>query len=126
MKRAFNRIPRRWKLWLPPLVGIPLMLALGALGGRTARFLLFTHHGFWFVAAILLIHPVFELLWPSAAHGDRRPVRSTAGELKHPLQVEPLPGSEAAAERLARLQQEKEVVDREIEKLTARHKRRAR
>lgn len=65
-------IPRRVRLWAPPAIGIPALLALGVWGGNVPRFLLFTHHLFYLFSAMLLINPVIETTWPSKRASKRK------------------------------------------------------
>lgn len=132
-KIDFHFLPRRLRLWLPPLIGIPAMLALGIWGGNTANFLLFTHHLFWFVGIILLYHPLTETFWPSSAQSHREKARfapsQRIGAARHQAiirekmaQASPPSASEPPLERLAQLQKRKEALDRKIEKLATRSK----
>ena len=66
-------IPQKFRLWAPPLVGIPVMLALG-LWIKEVGYLLFAHHMFWVIGVILLINPVSETFWPGPA--KRKPRRA--------------------------------------------------
>ena len=60
-----DRIPHTLRLWAPALIVIPALLALAHWAGGIARYLLFTHHLFWFLSALVLINPVIETLSPS-------------------------------------------------------------
>lgn len=103
---------------------------MGLLGGEAARYLLFTHHLFWIGAAMLLITPVLETLWPSSQQKKRQKRGPTSGAntrrraKKSTRQDKPAPASETPGARLARLQKEKQAVDRHIAKLTAVEKKR--
>ncbi len=121
--------PQDWrkvlKLWAPPLIGIPTMLLLASLF-EIAQFLLFMHHIFWMFSAFLLINPVSELFWPSAPReirGRPSPRRSAKARVrveaaKSMAKPKPWPASETPAERLARLQRDKDTLDLHIEKLS--------
>lgn len=130
-----NHTDWRWglKSWMPPLIGIPAMLALG-LSVKELGYLLFGHHLFWMVGIFLLINPVSETFWPSptkkksklkpvpSSHSSK--VRPRANPYKRMIKHKPARSSETPAQRLARLQKEKEAVDDELERLTANPKRR--
>ncbi len=130
-KIIFDFIPSWLRLWLPPLVGIPTLLLLGG-WSETARFLLFTHHLFWIAGIILLINPIAETFWPSAAQEKKdraKPQPSSKARARREARKltekqKPAFASETPAERLARLQKRKEVVDQEIEKLVPKGKER--
>ena len=116
---------RKLKVWMPALIGIPAMLLLGY-WFEAARFFLFAHHMFWIVGIILLINPVSETLWPSAtpdkAAGRLSPQPSAKAQERrkaHKLteKQKPASASETPAERLARLQKQKEAMDQNIEKI---------
>jgi hypothetical protein len=129
--------PQDWrrilKFWAPPLIGIPAMLLLASLF-EIAQFLLFMHHIFWIVSAFLLINPVTELFWPSASQETRgRPAPQPSAKArvrveahKSMVKPKPWPASETPAERLARLQQHKDTLDRKIEKLANKEKEKSR
>jgi hypothetical protein len=131
-KFNFDFLPAQLRLWLPPLVGIPAMLLLGV-WSPAARFLLFTHHLFWMASIILFINPVGETFWPSPTSRRRgRPspqpsskARRRAETRQDKTERQSTRAAETPAEHLARLQKRKEVVDQEIEKLTAKSKERA-
>jgi len=99
-----------------------------------ARFLLFMHHIFWIVSFFLLMNPVSELFWPSLPreiHGRPSPRRSAkararAEEYKLMAKRKPWPASETPEERLARLQQDKDTLDRNIEKLANKEREKSR
>ncbi len=124
---------RTLKLWAPPLIGIPVMLVLASLF-EIAQFLLFMHHIFWIVSFFLLMNPVSELFWPSLPreiHGRPSPRRSAkararAEEYKLMAKRKPWPASETPEERLARLQQDKDTLDRNIEKLANKEREKSR
>jgi len=126
-KINFDFIPKRIRLWAPPLIGIPAMLALG-LSVKELGFLLFGHHLFWMIGILLLINPVSETYWPSptrekSKHHPGPPSRSSkvrrrAESRKRMTKAKPASTLETPAERLARLQKEKEAVDKELERLT--------
>lgn len=121
------------KLWAPPLIGIPTMLALG-LSIKELGYLLFGHHLFWMVGIFLLINPVSETFWPMPNRGKSKPnpggssrsskIRRRAGKRTHTPTRKPALKPETPTERLARLHKEKEAVDEELEQLTASPKRR--
>lgn len=121
---GFRDRRRRLRIWLPPLVGIPAMLLLGY-RFEVAQYFLFAHHLFWVVGIILLINPVAETFWPSAAPARRdrpKPRPSARARLRrharqHPTQSKAAP--ETPVERLARLRGQKEGVEHQIEELTA-------
>lgn len=117
-----DSLPPTLTLWGPALVGISLMLAIGAWGGGVARYLLFTHHLFWFVGLILLINPVIETLSPSRSsrkpgeprarprpHRPRRPVRKgpEAGR-------KDLGSASDLQQRLTHLMRRRDLVDRKL------------
>ena len=117
---------RLFKLWMPPLGGITGMILLGY-WFEVARFFLFRHHLFWMVGIMLLINPLSETFWPSAAvtrkKGKISPQPSAKARArrethKHMDKQKRTPTSETAFGRLARLQKQKEAVDQEIEKMT--------
>ncbi len=123
---------RAVKVWMPVLIGIPAMLLLGY-WFEVARFFLFVHHMFWIVSVILLINPVIETLGPSAGPGkkrDRLPPQPSARARqrreahKTTVSEKAEPDAETPAERLARLQNAKAVLDRNIDKLGGLDKRR--
>jgi hypothetical protein len=124
MKINLDFMPKQLKRWLPPLIVIPAMLALGYWGGETARFFLFTHHIFWFVGITLLIFPVSETLWPSSKSPKRQPpLAKTKSQRRREArqrraEQKPMLNTETPTERLARLRRQKEEVDRKIEKLS--------
>jgi len=132
-KINFDFIPSWLRLWLPPLVGIPAMLLLGY-WFEVARFFLFAHHLFWIAGIILLINPVAETFWPSptSENSKRKPAppqpssraRRRAEARQRPTTQTPAPAAETPAERLARLQKQKEAVEQKIEKLTTHEKER--
>ena len=132
-KINFDFIPPQIRLWTPPLIGIPAMLLLG-FWFPVARFFLFTHHLFWMIGIFLLINPVAEAFWPSPASekSKRKPApprpssraRQRAEARQRTATRKPAPASEAPAERLARLQKQKEAVERDIDQLTAKEKER--
>ena len=121
------------KLWAPPLIGIPAMLLLAGLF-EVAQFLLFMHHLFWIFGVFLLINPVSELFWPSVPReirGRPSPRRSAKGRAraeaaKSLTKPKPWPASETPEERLAHLQQDKDTLDRRIEKLTNKEREKSR
>ena len=131
MKKVnFDFLPPRLRLWAPPLIGIPAMLLLGA-WSEAARFLLFTHHLFWMASIILLINPVAETVWPGTPRkrqiGRVLPqpsskARKRAEVRKHGAKQPTTLSAETLTTRLACLQQQKEVLDQEIEKLSAKDK----
>lgn len=113
---------RLLKLWSLPLLGISALLAWAYWGGASARYLLFTHHLFWMAAAMLLINPITETIWPSQKKQREQPERSpirTSRRLEG-KQKRRAPAStaeqEAASTRLARLLQEKQAVEKELER----------
>ncbi|MCE7981803.1 MAG: hypothetical protein DYG89_11460 [Caldilinea sp. CFX5] len=65
-----KHVPERLRLWLPPLIGIPAMLAL-AWWSEVAWFLLFAHHLFWMMGSILLINPVLKTFPPPVTHKNK-------------------------------------------------------
>ena len=113
--------------WAPALIGIPAMLLLAA-GFDVARFLLFGHHLFWIVGAILVIISLSQT--PSGATQKRKWSRSSikpqqqAEVHKRPAKPKPAPAPKTSTERLARLRKQKEAVDKKIEKLAAKDKER--
>lgn len=129
MNLNFKDLPRKLRVWAPPLIGIPVMLAFG-ISTDVGRYFLFAHHMFWIVGIILLINPVTETFWPSSRGEKRhRPppqpsarARRRAEAHKRTAKQKPVLTSETPAERLARLQKQKEAVDQKIEKLTTKDK----
>ena len=77
---------------------------------------------FWMFGIILLINPVSETISPSApqeTRGRPTPRPSSKAQIRAEARrarakSKPWPASEAPAERLARLQRDKEAVDRKI------------
>ena len=132
-KIEFDFMPRPLRLWAPPLIGIPAMLLLG-FWFPVARLFLFTHHLFWMIGIFLLINPVAETFWPSptSENSKRKPAppqpssraRRRAEARQRPTTQTPAPAAETPAERLARLQKQKEAVEQKIEKLTTQEKER--
>ena len=129
MNLNFKDLPKKLRVWAPPLIGIPAMLLLGS-WFEVARYFLFAHHLFWIVGIMLLINPVAESFWPSS-RGEKRgrpppqpsaSARRRAETRKRLAKRKPAPLSETSAERLARLQEEKVAVDQKIEKLTGKEK----
>lgn len=122
--RDWRRLLRVWAL---PLIGVPAMLLLGY-WFEAARFLLFTHHLFWMIGIISLIQPVSETFWPSPASTKSKSkpappqpsakARARREARKLVAKQRPAPTTETPAERLARLQKQKEALDQNIEKLT--------
>jgi hypothetical protein len=110
------------KLWAAPLIGISVMLLLGY-GFEVARFFLFTHHLFWIIGVFLLINPMAETFWPSAASerkGRPKPQPSARARQRreaHQRLAQSKGSSETPMERLARLRKLKESVERQIERL---------
>jgi|SRR5579859_1345243 len=133
MKLNLSDWRKALRLWAPPLIGIPAMLLLAGLFDL-ARFLLFMHHLFWILSFFLLMNPVSELFWPSVPReirGRPSPRRSAKARARAetPASVakpKPWPAVEAPAERLARLQQHKETLDRKIEKLADKEREKSR
>lgn len=109
-------LPGRLKVWTLPLIGIPALLVWASWGGDAVRFMLFTHHLFWIAAFILLYLPVTETLWPSSTSQQRAQARQGEVDQKSTSPAE------SPAERLARLRQEKESVDRKLENLSSQDK----
>jgi len=131
-KINFDFIPQPLRLWTPPLIGIPAMLLLG-FWFPVARFFLFTHHLFWMIGIFLLINPVAETFWrPASENSKRKPAppqpssraRRRAEARQRTTTQTPAPAAETPAERLARLQKQKEAVEQKIEKLTTQEKER--
>jgi len=134
-KTNYDFIPQPLRLWTPPLIGIPAILLLG-FWFPVARFFLFTHHLFWMIGIFLLINPMAETFWPSPASekSKRKPAlpqpssrarrRAVLQARQHTTTPAPTPTSETPAERLARLQKQKEAIDRDIEQLTTKEKER--
>jgi len=129
MNLNFKDLPKKLRVWAPPLIGIPAMLLLSS-WFDVARYFLFAHHLFWIVGIMLLINPVAESFWPTS-RGEKRQkpspqpaarARRRAEARKRLAKQKPVPTSETPAERLARLQEEKEAVDQRIEKLTGKEK----
>ena len=131
MNLNFKDWRRTLKIWAPPLIGIPAMLLLGY-WFEVARFFLFMHHLFWIIGGILLINPVAETFSPSASQekkGRLAPqpsarARQRRAARKAIAKQKPASTSETPAERLARLQKQKEAIDQKIEKLTPQDKER--
>ena len=125
MKLDFRDWRKMLKLWAPALIGISAMLLLASLF-EVARYFLFMHHLFWMFGIILLINPVSETISPSADQGARdrpTPRPSTKAQIRAEARrarakSKPWPATEAPSERLARLQREKEAVDRKFGHLT--------
>jgi len=99
------------------------MLAIGVWGGGVARYLLFTHHLFWFVGLILLINPVIETLSPSR---PRRKKAEPRGRSRTRSPHRPVhegsaagredPGSVSELQRrLTRLMRRRDRVDRQLQ-----------
>lgn len=117
------------KLWMPPLVGIAGMLILAYYVG-VARFFLFTHHLFYMLGIFLLINPITETFWPSAApqrKGKPKPqpsakARARAEARKFMQKHERVSASKTPGERLPYLRHQKERVDQQIEELVRREK----
>jgi hypothetical protein len=114
---------RLLKTWMPPLIGISVMLLLGY-WFEVAWFFLFTHHLFWVIGVFLLINPMAETFWPSAAperKGRPKPQPSARARQRreaHQRLAQSKGSSETPMERLARLRKLKEGVERQIERLT--------
>ena len=121
--------PRLLKIWGPPLAGIAGMVLLARLF-EVAYFFLFVHHLFWIVAVMLLLNPLSETFWPSPELKKKKrilpqpsaKVRARAESGKLMEKQKHLSASASPAERLARLLNEKEVVDQKINKLSSRDK----
>ena len=121
------------KLWAPTLIGISVMLLLASLF-EVARFFLFVHHIFWMFSVFLLINPVIELFSPSLPREIRArpsPRSSTKARVRAEAQKsltkpKPWPASETPAERLGRLQRNKDTLDRNIETLAKKEKEKSR
>ena len=117
------------KIGGPPLAGIVGMVLLARLF-EVAHFFLFVHHLFWIVAVMLLLNPLFETFWPSPELKKKKRIlprpsakaRARAGAHKLMEKQKQPAASVGPAERLACLLKEKEMVDRKIEKLSARDK----
>jgi hypothetical protein len=107
----FKDLPRLLRAWIPPLIVIPAMLLVG-FWSDVAYYFLFTHHLFWMIGGILLIIPAIETLWPLQPTAKAQPR----------TKQKPASATETPAERLVRLQQQKKVVDRKIEKLSVQNK----
>ena len=132
-----KRLPEDWrrllKLWAPPLIGIPAMLLLASLF-ELAQFLLLMHHIFWIVSFFLLMNPVSELFWPSVPRetrtrgrpSPRRSAKARARAEAYQSMARPWPASETPAERLDRLQRDKDTLDRRIEKLANKEREKSR
>jgi hypothetical protein len=128
-KIKFDFIPPRLRLWLPPLIGIPAMLLL-SIWSDIARFFLFTHHIFWAASIFLLLNPVIETFlsgptekkWEPAKPQPSAKARQRAGARQRLAKQHAGPITETSAERLARLQKEKEKVDEQLEALTRKSK----
>ena len=126
-KIDFDFITQQLKRWAPAVIGISVMLLLSA-WLPVARFFLFGHHLFWIIGAILVVVSLSQV--PSTtAHKRKVKPAQTSAKVRQPVEArqrtakpKPAPASETPAERLARLQQQKEVVDQKIEKLTAQGK----
>ena len=92
------------------------------------------HHIFWIVSFFLLMNPVIELLSPSVPRETRKrgrsfPRRSAKARARaeaYKSMVMPWPASEALAERLDRLQRDKDILDRRIEQLANRESEKSR
>ena len=113
------------KLWAPAATGIATMMLLAS-WSPAMSFVLFTHHLFWIVAGILLINPVATTLWPSPEVRIERGLasqrlkkdRQQAETRKAVVRVPPASTSETGTERRARLQNEKQAVEQQIERMT--------
>lgn len=108
--------------WAPVLIGIPAMLLLSALWD-VARFFLFGHHLFWMIGSILAI---ISLGRDTASMTRKRKAAQSSIKARQPVKAPKRPAKskpalpiETPSDRLARLQKDKEVVDRKIEQLSA-------
>ena len=119
------------KIWGLPLAGISGMVLLARLF-PVAHYFLFVHHLFWIFAVMLLLRPLSETFWPSPELKKKKRIlprpsakaRARAGARKFMEKQKHSSVSASPAERLARLLKEKEVVDQNIKKLSARDKER--
>jgi hypothetical protein len=119
------------RLWAPAVIGIVVMLLAAMWGGQGLRFVLFTHHWFYFIAAMLLFNPVVQTFWPSKEVKRQRSVQR-AKQASHQSEVSSRSAhrtffvpSETALQRLARLRKEKAAVEQHIASLTAINKERS-
>ncbi len=94
---------RLFRLWLPAVIGITVLGLVGLYGGGTARFFLFTHHWFYFMAAFLLFNPVVQTFWPGPDIKAKR--QFAAQRARHARQQ---------ADRLVQLRQEKVALEQQI------------
>ena len=117
------RIPLspRVKLWAPPLIVIPAMLAWGIWGGDSARFILFTHHLFWFVSIMVLVYSISALVFPDSK--KKTHVRgSSQNTARRAFTKKVTVSASSLAERLAILKKQKDTVDQELAQLQRKRK----
>ncbi len=121
---------RLFKLWLPAVIGMVVLVLAALYGGHGVRFLLFTHHWFYFIAAILLFNPVVQTFWPSSDVKLKRQLSAQRKiQARQQVDNQRLPSSrntpgtsETAAERLVQLRQEKVALDKQIGSLATKRK----
>jgi len=116
------------KIWGLPLAGIAGMALLGRLF-EVAQFFLFAHHLFWIFAVILLLNPLSETFWPSPELKKKKRILPQPSsktrvrkEASRQNSQKPISALENAPRRLTQLHKQKEAVDRQIEKLTDKHR----
>ena len=116
------------KIWGPPLAGIAGMVLLGRLF-EVARFFLFAHHLFWIFAVMLLLNPLSETFWPSPEQKKKKRILPQSSsktwarkEASKQNSQKPISVLENTLKRLTQLHKQKEAVDRQIEKLTDKHR----
>lgn len=122
----WKSLPKMVRIWAPPLIGIPALLAL-AQWSTMAWYFLFTHHLFWMIGGILLINPVLATFLPDTPQKRKaRRMRPLSVAKSRPPQTNvrqsttkqrPASAVEKPAQRLARLQKEKGTVDQKIGRL---------
>ena len=124
---------RTLNLWAPALIGITVMALAAVWGSPWIRFLLFAHHWFYFISAVLLFNPVVQTFSQMfLASPEARLERQIAAELSRKWrQGKGATGrtasstQETAAERLVRLRHEKAEVDEQIVRVAAETRRQA-
>ena len=124
---------RTLKLWAPAVIGITVMALAALWGSPWIRFLLFAHHWFYFIGAVLLFNPVVQTFSQVfLASSEARLERQIAAELSRNVrQRQGATGrtapatQETAEERLTRLRHEKAAVDEQIVRVAAETRRQA-
>ena len=118
---------RTLKLWAPAVIGITVMALAALWGSPWIRFLLFAHHWFYFIGAVLLFNPVLQTFSQVfLASPEAKLERQVAAELSRKVRQRKgatgrtAPSTkETAAEHLARLRHEQAAVDEQIERVAA-------